>query len=309
MPVFETFAKRMKARATAGQADVYQYTTIPKLLRRQMMLVLVASLGRWAHTPYHLSGNEYWSAVAGIMERESLAFPPRGDDTDLDRCMRVIAGSEDVGEWLSVIELCCRLLSNMCEHNAEYARQQCGAEQLADDALTEINARFRENGFGFQYENGQIIKIDEQYIHSEMVKPVLQLLSVRGFEKASEDFLTAHRHYRAGEAQDAVVAANRAFESALKAICKARKWSYPEGARTKELVTAARNNGLFPEYLDDGLNTYVALLKTGLPGVRNNAGGHGSAPNAPSVPSYMAAYAIHLTAANIVLVISAHNAR
>ncbi|HEV2545752.1 MAG TPA: hypothetical protein VGU20_00285 [Stellaceae bacterium] len=54
------------------------------------------------------------------------------------------------------------------------------------------------------------------------------------------------------------------------------------------------------------MDTYIAMLKTGLPEVRNNAGGHGDDPTAPAVPLYIASYAIHLTAANIVLAMSAH---
>jgi hypothetical protein len=49
-------------------------------------------------------------------------------------------------------------------------------------------------------------------------------------------------------------------------------------------------------------------MKTGLPAVRNNAGGHGEDPGAPSVPDYLAAYAIHLTASNILLAAKAHSA-
>ena len=57
--------------------------------------------------------------------------------------------------------------------------------------------------------------------------------------------MTAHRQYRSREYKDAIVAANRAFESTLKAICAARRWSYPEGARAVELVTTVRNKGFF----------------------------------------------------------------
>jgi uncharacterized protein DUF7014/HEPN domain-containing protein len=131
-------------------------------------------------------------------------------------------------------------------------------------------------------------------------------LAGRGFEKANEDFLVAHRHYREGHGKDAIVAANRAFESTLKAICKLSGWPYPEGARASELVTVVRKNGLFPDHLGNGLDTYVAMMKTGLPSVRNNAGGHGSDPEAPPIPEYLPSYAIHLTAANVLLMLKAH---
>jgi hypothetical protein len=42
-----------------------------------------------------------------------------------------------------------------------------------------------------------------------------------------------------------------------------------------------------------------------LPGVRNHAGGHGEEPAAPPVPDYIAGYALHLSAANIVMAVAA----
>jgi hypothetical protein len=47
------------------------------------------------------------------------------------------------------------------------------------------------------------------------------------------------------------------------------------------------------------------MMKSGLPGIRNNSGGHGPAPSDAKVPDYIAAYAIHLSAANIVAAIEA----
>jgi hypothetical protein len=37
--------------------------------------------------------------------------------------------------------------------------------------------------------------------------------------------------------------------------------------------------------------------------VRNNTGGHGAAPADPAVTEELAAYAIHMTAANVVLAV------
>jgi len=245
-----------------------------------------------------------WDLLANIMERELLHFPGRTQSSK-DRCLHIIATNSDVDEWISLVELACRIMVSMRDYNGEFSRIECDGTQEAGDALEEINVRFRENAFGYQFENEEFVKVEDQYIHSEIVKPALQFLTNPGFEKASEDFMTAHRHYRAGETKDAIVAAGRAFESTLKAICKKKKWKYPEGARAKDLISAVRNGGLFPDYLDEGLSSYIATLKTGLPGVRNNAGGHGSGPESPTVPAYLAAYTIHLTAANILLAISA----
>jgi len=164
-----------------------------------------------------------------------------------------------------------------------------------------LNGRFREHALGYQYENGELIRVDNQYLHAEVVKPVLRLLTERQFEKANEDFMAAHEHYRHGNHKDCIVAALRAFESTLKAICAAKRWRVRPGDRVSELIKTVRANGLFPDYLGTGFDSYIAMMKTGLPDVRNNAGGHGEAPAAPTVPAYIAGFALHMTATNILL--------
>jgi hypothetical protein len=51
------------------------------------------------------------------------------------------------------------------------------------------------------------------------------------------------------------------------------------------------------------------MLKTGLPGVRNPTGGHGQAPKAQPVPEYVAAFALHMTATNIVFAVEAYRSK
>jgi hypothetical protein len=119
------------------------------------------------------------------------------------------------------------------------------------------------------------------------------------FTKANEEFLSAHKHYRAGAFKDCITAANRAFESTLKAICDIERWPYDRGDRASELVTKVTNNGLFTHAFEKSLSAYVAMLKAGLPSVRNDAGGHGEGITAPTVTAEIARFALNLTASNI----------
>jgi hypothetical protein len=150
------------------------------------------------------------------------------------------------------------------------------------------------------------MRVDNQFIHASVIKPALSLLLIPGFEKADEDFRTAHRHYRSGEIKDAIVAANRAFESTLKAICALRGWEHDANARASDLIKVVREKGLFGSRTEAGLDTFVAMLKTGVPGIRNTSGGHGSSPSEPAVADYLAGYAIDMAASNIVMVVRAH---
>lgn len=111
--------------------------------------------------------------------------------------------------------------------------------------------------------------------------------------------MLAHKHYRAGAYKDCVTAGNRAFESMLKAICDGEGWVYEKGCRASELVTAVNSNGLFTHDFDKSFASYVAMIKTGLPSVRNDAGGHGEGITAAAVSVQIARYALNLTASNV----------
>jgi hypothetical protein len=64
-----------------------------------------------------------------------------------------------------------------------------------------------------------------------------------------------------------------------------------------------KHNHLFPEYLDNSFDQLLAVLKTGLPEVRNNEGSYGQGSVPKTVPAHVAAYAIHLAASNIVFLV------
>jgi hypothetical protein len=287
MGVLNLYSKRQKAAMNAGKPDVYTYDDLPVPLRIQIIHLWRDVFGRYED----FTGRGHaWARLHDNIAREKGVFNLGLSGDPQNRCEQhfqtcVIADALD-----------------LIEHAFS------GVVIAPPHAIAELNERFREHGVGYQFSNGMLIRVDSQYIHSEVVQPALALLS-GPFAAANDEFLTAHRHYREGNYKDCIVAIGRAFETTLKTICRARGWTFNAGDRASELVTVARNGGLFPSYLDRGFDTYVALLKTGLPGVRNSAGGHGDEPNAPPVPGYIAAHALHLTAANIVLLVEAFNQR
>ncbi|MEH2461477.1 MAG: hypothetical protein V7K34_30065 [Nostoc sp.] len=83
--------------------------------------------------------------------------------------------SNNINEVLDVIELSFRLIDTFYKNTdiGFYSRSKI----KPDDAINRLNIRFREHGVGYQYESGEIIRVDSQIIHAEAVKPVLVLLS------------------------------------------------------------------------------------------------------------------------------------
>jgi hypothetical protein len=178
-------------------------------------------------------------------------------------------------------------------------------KESPSDALDEINYRLRQAGVGYQFEGDSLIRVDSQYVHAEVVKPALALLSGSDFTGPKEEFLAAHQHYRRGENRQAVGMAANALESTFKAIFDRKKWSYQKGARISDLVKVAKANGLWPDYLDASFDQLLATLQSGLPKIRDNDASHGQGAIPKDVPSYIAAYALHLAASKIVFVVDA----
>jgi hypothetical protein len=290
MAVLNLYSKRQRAAANAGKLDVYKYNQLPQPLRVQIVHLWRDLFGIYNR---HGSGGEAWVILHDNIARErGVLALQNGVGNPQQRCeTELLTASTD--DALDMIE------HSFGGINADYGSPE--------DAVKELNQRFREHSVGYQFSGGVLIRVDNQFLHAEVIQPALALLGTDRFAAANDEFLLAHRHYRDGKHKDCVVAANRAFETTLKTICRARGWDFNAGDRASELVTVVRNRGLFPSYLDKGLDTYVAMVKTGLPGVRNSAGGHGAEPAAPPVPDYIAAHALHLTAANIVLLVEAFN--
>ena len=73
---------------------------------------------------------------------------------------------------------------------------------------------------GYRYESGQIIRVDSEFTHSEVVKPALLMLSDPMYEGANAEFLSAHEHYREGRYKECLNECLNAFESCIKSgIC------------------------------------------------------------------------------------------
>jgi len=297
MPIYNIYSRRKRCVEKA-EPDVYQYDQVPEKLRVQILHIWDSALGT--------AGYEI---IREILRREhGKLYLARQDYNPYNDCRQYLLKAHDIDEWLDVIEISFRYITRVVSDMAGWQRDSEGIIQEPDDAIAELNFRFRDAGLGYQIENGEIIRVDSQFVHAEVVKPTLQFLSDRRFAGAQQEFLDAHAHYRNAEFEDAIVDALRAFESTLRAICDIKRWTYPQGARASDLIRIVRQNDLLPTYLDQTFDQLVATLQSGLPKVRNEAGGHGQGREVRSTPGYVAAYALHLAATDILLLAEAFKA-
>jgi hypothetical protein len=204
-----------------------------------------------------------------------------------------------------MIELAFRALLTAA-NDRDFAISVGTTSGAASAAAEELNGRFRENGCGFQFEAGRIVRTDSQLLHAEAVRPALALLSGPGFQGAEGEFLAAHEHHRHGRNEAAIIEACKAFESTMKSICDARKWKYDaDKATARTLIKIILDNGLVPSYSDEQLHALERCL-LGVATLRNKEAGHGAGAQPRDVPEHYVAYALHMAASNIVFLVKSH---
>ena len=280
--------------------DVFQYDRLPKELRAQIVHILQDTLSP------HFGGGSWWAAIAKSIacEHGLLELPGHGDihgrrDHQND-CLNYILLTPATERVLDMVELTFREMEA-----AENAYER--VERTPEDAIHELNQRFRRHGVGYQYANGQIFRADSQLLHAEAVIPALQLLNAKGFKGPNDEFLAAHEHFRHGKYEEAVRGACNAFESTMNAICEKKKWKVDPKWAAGGLIKAMIDNKVVHEISREHLNALDKCL-IGLATVGNNNGRHGAGATPRDVPVHLAAYALHLAASNIVFLVESFNA-
>ena len=152
------------------------------------------------------------------------------------------------------------------------------------------------------------VRIESQFIHAEVVKPALALLTAKEYAEANAEFLTALEHYRKGETKQCLNECLKTFESTMKAICTKRKWAVRSKDTAKELIDVCLKNGLTPPLIHSHIRGVRATLARGIPTIRNRPPGHGQELELIEVPPHYARYMLNLTAATIHFLIESEKA-
>lgn len=302
MGVFDLFSKRQK-RLRGETPDVYVYDSLPRPLRVQIIHIVQDAFGE-----DHYNQNEavkLYDFVNNTLCREYGVFElKRHARTSQEALFNSFLEEESVEKALDFVELSFRLIENFIASNAQY-RYATDRKIEAEDAIKELNDRFREHGVGYQFESNELIRVDSEYLHAEAVRPALLVLRGGAFTGANEEFLSAHEHYRHGRYKECLVDCLKSFESTMKAIFKLRGVPLQANATAKALISACFENGVIPGYLESQFTSLRSLLESGIPTVRNKNGGHGQGPDSITVPEYLARYVLNLTATSILFLTEA----
>ena len=293
MAIVDLFSKRL-ARREGKSEQLYIYDDVPQKLRQQIWYI------------FKNSGLGTEESICKTLD--SILCEEYGMEHLVEDCFACTDScSEDLYTFfirianplqaLDVIELIGRSIKRL---NRSYGSLSC---EQREEFLEGINIRFKENGVGYQLENGYLVRLDSTYMHSEVVKPAISLLSNDKFKGALDEYMKAHQYYKNSDNSACLNECLKAFESTMKIICKAKGWSYDETDPAKELISTCFANNLIPSYMQNQFNNLRDLLGSGVPTNRNKNSAHGQGSEIKNIPASLARYTLNLTGSNIIFLI------
>ncbi|MFT6263262.1 MAG: hypothetical protein ACJAQ0_001126 [Dasania sp.] len=295
--IIELFSKR-QAKARGEIIDVYTYDTFSDKFRRQIILTFRdIDLGQYSHSKldnvcclvYKSLLKEY--GLYGLTSTKTYE-----QDIFTVLLFDFIEKEQNIEKVLDAIELLCRVL--------ESSKELFSSQNIIKKAISDINYRFKENGLGYEYINQEIIRIDNNILHSDIVKPSLEHLSNNPhFKNSLDEFLTAHKDYRHKKYDSALVNCLKSIESTLKIICDKRNFGFDKNAPCSKLIDILKNNDFLHSFEDNSLNHLISLLKSSVPTYRNKTA-HGQGNHKITIEPHIASYVFHMTASTLLYLIN-----
>lgn len=302
MPIVELYSMRNKQK----YPDVYYYDDFTEKMARQIAIILTDCIGS---NQYDNKVVEIYSYLHDTLCKEygqvQVGSHYKGFRNWL---LDYVSNTEECDLFLDIVELSCSVIDGYIRKQYGFYKSSSNSTQHPNDAIEEINERMKIAGFGYEYRDGIIMRIDDQFIHSEVVKPALFVL--KEFDAAKEEFLSAHEHYRHGNFEECITDCCKSFESLMKNICHNQGWITSKEMQVlpaAKLIQRCFDNNLVPSYMQDQFASLKKLFESGVPTIRNKSAGHGAGKEVREIPHSLVSYTLHLTATNIVFLGSCYD--
>lgn len=302
MAIFDLFSKRQK-RLRGEVPDIYTYDEIPQKLRIQIVHIICDAIGEDKN--YNGNAQEVYEFIHDSLCREYGLFSLETGyhKSHKEKVINFFLKTTKTDEVIDVIELSFKYLDRIIKNNYQQYTYNTTVKISPDNAISELNERFKEIGIGYSFDGSEIIRVDSTYVHAEITKPVISLLWNSKFKGANEEYLKAHEHYRNGRNKECLTECLKAFESTMKIICKEKGWQYNQTDTAKKLIQICFLNELVPTFTQNQFTSLQSLLESGIPTIRNKLGGHGQGQIPQKVDDEMTRYGLNLVGTNIIFLV------
>lgn len=274
--------------ATGQIPKTFQYNEIPTAARNSILIAFTRNYPvKWGGLNKKSAG---YQILEGIREvcLEAFGCTSLSDSSDpIEDFKNGFNSESDPAKIMTYIQLICCALKN------KYNNQ---------NLIDKINWHLRNNGVGYKYENGSIIRIEDETYFDNVTAPVLSVLGEKGYEDTLSEFLKAYDELKNGQYNDAVTACTRGLETILKTrLDQAGKLDDPN-CTVNYLLKQWFENVNVPDYMENYLNNLTPVLQ-GVATVRNKDGAHGSTEgDNDNLDEAFVRYIINQTAASILFI-------
>lgn len=305
MGIFDLFSKRQK-RMRGEISDILSYDVIPQSLKVQFVHIIRDTIGSDQYSYDDRVKNIYHFLHSTICREYGvfkLSNSHYDSDNDEEQLLNYLLKTDKTEEVIDIIELTFKYIDTIIAEKYNEYKFHTKSTLNPNEAISELNERFKEHGIGYSFTGGEIIRIDSTYLHKEITIPTITLLNNTKFAGANEEYLKAHEHYRHGRNKECLTECLKAFESTMKVICKEKGWTYNQTDTAKKLIQVCFNNNLVPSFTQNQFTSMQNLLESGIPTIRNKLGGHGQGQIPQKVDDEMTRYGLNLTGTNIIFLI------
>ncbi|QDU31461.1 hypothetical protein ETAA8_66190 [Anatilimnocola aggregata] len=247
---FDVFSKRGKPLP-----DVFVYDELPLKLRQQLAYLYDDTLGKLSCNHGMDRPIGFFDQIRHVVVRENGVphLPPAECNDPFVEIRYCLLQGGDVPLVLDLVEKIFQtvLLLSPGEHTpCDFELENAGLE--AQEAVKELNHRFRENGVGYQFDvnSKTLVRVDSLLVYATVIQPVLLLLSQAEYKVPNDEFLSALDDYKKAKYSEAITKAGSAYESVMKVILAKKQWPHDPTRPASHLVKAIVDNAP----LDGGYN-------------------------------------------------------
>ena len=165
---------------------------------------------------------------------------------------------------------------------------QLGADGKGAKFQQEINRILREENVAWRMSDGEVFKLDSEFLDIEVLARTEELLKENAYKGALDEFREARNDLTAGETREAIAKAQAAFESTMKTILEV------SSGTAAELIRGLGDRGFFEDLPEETRAAFGEQVLKSLPTMGNRLGRHGQGADVVEVPRHYAELAVHL---------------
>ncbi len=169
MTITDIFSKRQK-RLRGDIPEIFVYDEISEKLRIQIIHIIKDSFGvieSYSSNTYQYRPDVLFEMINNILIREYGVFS-LGNGSHENCVLNHLLKTSNIEEVIDVIELAFKVIDKIIRENFLWYSKYVNVKLKPSEAISESNDRLKEHGIGYQFESGQIIRLDSTFIHSEI---------------------------------------------------------------------------------------------------------------------------------------------